>query len=321
MEVVPGIHRIEVPLGERILCLYLLVGRERMLLVDTGSSQTPREHLVPYLESIGRSTRQIDYVVITHSDWDHQGGIVSLREVAPHALLMCHPLDRPLIESIDQLIEKRYGEFQEEHKIDESAEAKIWIRQNNQSEAPIDLTLTGGETLLLEDNWRIQMWHTPGHSLGHLSLYDIRNRAAIIADAALWNCVPTRDGNPSLPPTYRYVESYLSTIRALSRTPIDSLLTAHYPVLRGPEVLDFLGESRNFADRLGSMLRRELSLAKGACTTRQLIEALSPHLGGWPTEAGIYLVFPVMGHLEELERLGRIEKIRCEGTVQWLWKS
>jgi glyoxylase-like metal-dependent hydrolase (beta-lactamase superfamily II) len=321
MEVLPGIHRIEVPLGERLLCLYLLTGRHRTLLVDTGTDQTPRQYLVPYLNSIGLSALQIDYVLITHADWDHQGGNVSLREIAPHALLMCHPFDQPLIESIDQLIEKRYGEFQQEHQIDESAETKAWIRQNNHSETRIDLTLTGGETLLLDEDWPVQVWHTPGHSAGHLSIYDSKHRAAIIADAVLWNCVAKRDGTSAFPPTYRYTETYLSTIHFLSNVPIETLLTAHYRVFRGREVDEFLAESRSFADHLQSMLRWELSRAKSPRTTRQLIESLSSRAGGWPSDAGIYLVFPLVGHLEVLERLGSIERIPSEREVQWRWKT
>ena len=208
-----------------------------------------------------------------------------------------------------------------EHQIDESAETKAWIRQNNRSETPIDLTLLGGETLLLDRDWRVQVWHTPGHSAGHLSVYDPKNRAAIIADAVLWNCVPNRDGTPAFPPTYRYAELYLSTIRFLTNTPIETLLTAHYPVFRGREVGDFLAESRSFAERLDLMLRRELSGTKRPCTTRQLIESLSSRAGGWPTEAGIYLAFPLVGHLELLERAGSVERIRGEGEVQWRWKS
>lgn len=321
MEVAPGIYRIEVPLGERVLYTYLLAGQERTLLVDTGQDRTPYERLAPYFSSIGRSVQDLGYVVITHSDWDHQGGNVSLKEIAPQALFMCHELDRPLIESINQLIEERYREFQKEHEIDENDEAKIWIRQNNRSEVSIGLTLLGGETLKLDQEWDIKIWHTPGHTKGHLSLYDARSRVAIIADAALWNCIPTADGRASLPPTYRYVDTYLSTINALMKAPIETLLTGHYPVLRGPEVADFLQESREFVNRLESQLIRELSSAKSARTARQLIENLSPRLGSWTAEAGIYLDFPVVGHLERMERLDRLEKISRRGAVQFKWKS
>jgi glyoxylase-like metal-dependent hydrolase (beta-lactamase superfamily II) len=321
MEVLPGIHRIEVPIADRILCLYLLAGRARTLLIDTGMDQTPRQHVVPYLDSIGLSTGKIDYALITHSDWDHQGGNVTLREIAPGALLSCHPFDRPLIESVDRLIEERYSEFQPEHSIDETAEAKAWIRLNNRSETPIDLTLMGGETIRLGEDWSVQVWHTPGHSVGHLSLYDAKNSVAIIADAVLGNCVPKRDGASALPPTYRYPETYLSTIHLLNSIPIQTMLTAHYPVFRGSEVGEFLAESRSFVERLELMLQLELSRARNPRTTRQLIGALTGRLGGWPSEAEVYLVFPLVGHLEALERRRSVEKIKGEGEVMWKRRS
>ncbi len=325
MEVAPGIHRIEVPLGERVLCLYLclylLAGEERALLVDTGQDSTPREHLLPALSSLGLGPRQIRYVLITHSDWDHQGGNVSIRELAPYALLMCHELDRPLIESIDWLIDRRYGEFWKEHRIGEAEDTKAWIRKNNRSETLIDVTLAGGEEILLGEDWRVQVWHVPGHSTGHLSIYDPKSRAAIIADAALWNCVPTRDGKPSLPPTYRYVEAYLSTLRFFEHMPIKTLLTSHYPVLEGPAVAEFLTESRAFADRLEFLLRHELTNTSGARTTRDLVDTLSSGLGSWPAEAGIYLVYPLVGHLERLLKFGIIEKVSANGIAAWKWKS
>ena len=53
MEIAPGIHRIETPLGDRFVCLYLLVGSEHALLLDTGVDSTPTEYLAPYLDEIG----------------------------------------------------------------------------------------------------------------------------------------------------------------------------------------------------------------------------------------------------------------------------
>ena len=36
MEIAPRIHRIEAPLGDRFVCMYLFVGTESALLLDTG---------------------------------------------------------------------------------------------------------------------------------------------------------------------------------------------------------------------------------------------------------------------------------------------
>lgn len=39
MEIAPRIHRIEAPLGDRFVCMYLFVGTESALLLDTGLDQ------------------------------------------------------------------------------------------------------------------------------------------------------------------------------------------------------------------------------------------------------------------------------------------
>jgi hypothetical protein len=45
MEILPGLHRIECPIGSRYVALYLIVGKEDILLFDTGYDQTIRETL------------------------------------------------------------------------------------------------------------------------------------------------------------------------------------------------------------------------------------------------------------------------------------
>jgi glyoxylase-like metal-dependent hydrolase (beta-lactamase superfamily II) len=322
MEVVRNIHRIEVPLGERLIYLYLLTGGERTLLVDTGLDASPRDYVVPYLDSLDMQPEQIDYVLITHADFDHQGGNSSMRELAPNALFMCHLLDRAQIESIDRVIEERYSEFQADHGIDETDESKAWIRANNRSDVPIDIALTGGEIIRLGADWEVEALHTPGHSCGHVSLYDRRNRTAIIADATLYHCVPTKTGAPAFPPTYRYVDTYLATMHRFQGMLIDTLLTSHYAMdLRGPAVQEFLGESRAFVDRVDAVVCEALQSADTPCTTRELIDVLSPLLGEWPAASGIYLVFPLVGHLERLREHGRVTTERRGDVLVWRWKG
>ena len=53
MEVAPGIHRIEAPLGDRFVAMHLLIGDECALLFDTGMDRTPYDYMLPYLDQIG----------------------------------------------------------------------------------------------------------------------------------------------------------------------------------------------------------------------------------------------------------------------------
>jgi glyoxylase-like metal-dependent hydrolase (beta-lactamase superfamily II) len=320
MEVAPGIHRIEAPLGDRINCLFVLAGEENAMLVDTGLDSTPHESLLPYLESVRLKPQQIRYVVNTHSDFDHMGGNGSLRKLAPDAIFMCHELDRPMVENLEHMIGRRYGEFQADHDIDDSAETKQWIRANAH-DVPIDLGLTGGERFHLGAGWHVEVLHTPGHSWGSVSLYDPRSRAAIIGDAILWNTLLTKDGKPAFPPTYRYVETYLASLHRLQGMPVDFMLTSHFPVYTGSEVADFLGESRAYVDRIDAGLRTELQRAREPRTMKDLIEALGPGLGSWPSEARVYLVYPFSGHLERLRQFGLIEADHRNGRVAWRWKA
>ncbi len=70
-EMAPGIHRIEAPFGDRIVCLFLLVGDARSLLIDTGLDATPSEVLFPYIVEAGLDPQDIPFALNSHADFDH----------------------------------------------------------------------------------------------------------------------------------------------------------------------------------------------------------------------------------------------------------
>lgn len=317
MELAPGIHRVEASLGDRFVALYLLEGEESSLLFDTGLDGSITEALVPYLARSDREPATIDWVVISHADYDHFGGNRSLHEVAPQARLACHELDRSMIEDVERLIEERYGEFSAEHAITDSDEAKDAARQSTRT-TPMHVSLSGGERFRLGSSRRIEVLHTPGHSHGHLSLWDPGNRALLVSDAILWSTLSTRDGRPAFPPTYRYVDPYLATIeRARDHHP-ELLLTAHFPVFSGSEVDEFLNESKAFADRLDAALRKELAASGAPVPTRDLVLTIAPRVGEWNEAAQLLLVYPLLGHLERLERYRLVERRMENGLARWV---
>ena len=127
-EVVPGLQRLVAPLGDRYVCVFIVVGSASAAVIDTGVAGTPAFVLEPALAALEVTT---SHIVVTHADVDHSGGLAGARALAPQALAVCHPLDRPLVDSVDRLIDDRYREFRHDHEIDQSAEFCDWVRAND----------------------------------------------------------------------------------------------------------------------------------------------------------------------------------------------
>jgi glyoxylase-like metal-dependent hydrolase (beta-lactamase superfamily II) len=315
-EVAPGIHRIEAALGERYVACYLVLG-DVALLVDTGLDATPRESILPYCQSIGIAAERVRWVVPTHADVDHMGGNATARELFPAATLIAHELDTPLIEDVERIVSERYSEFAAEHGIDVDDDFKAWCRENARA-ARIDLRVTGGETIQLGAGRTVRLIPTPGHSPGSLSVWDASTRALIVGDAVLGASIRTAAGDDAFPPTYRNPDTYRATIDAIERLRPELLLTSHYAVMRGPEVGEFLDESRAFASRLEREALAELGERPGG-TTLELVARLAPRVGTWPEPAWVFLANELVGHLEDLELAGRVRRSHdANGLARWM---
>jgi glyoxylase-like metal-dependent hydrolase (beta-lactamase superfamily II) len=318
MEVAEGIYRIEAPLGERTNSLYLYVG-DAVLLVDTGLDSTPADVLTAALAEVGLGWDRITYVLNTHSDMDHMGGNASVRELAPGTRILCHDLDRRMIEDLEAMISDRYSEFTLDHGIEDSDETRAWYRANARS-VPVDVGLRGGENIRLAGDWVVEIIHTPGHTWGSVCVLDPRSRSVAIGDAVLWNAVILADGTPAFPPTYRYVDTYESSVRGLIGLGPSLLLPSHYPVQQGEAVAGFLHESLAFIDRAEAALRVALVDASDGLSLAELCQDLGPILGAWPDSSNQALAYPLLGHLERLVAFGSVEATKADdGRLRYRW--
>jgi glyoxylase-like metal-dependent hydrolase (beta-lactamase superfamily II) len=278
VEILPGIHRIESDLGARFMCQYLLTGEDHTVLVDTGLAGTPEEVIIPYLEGIGLSLESIDEVIISHADVDHCGGNRALKERHPALWFTCGEPDRAYVENNQVMIAEIYR-WSEPYGFGPDEDSLDWIRRELGGDSPIDAGLRGGETMRLGSDRRVEILHLPGHTLGHLGIWDPKNDAAIIIDAALETGIYDREGNRLIPPRYFDAPSYQSTIRKLRTLRPQHLLTAHYPPMQGEEALAFLDRSLDFTEQLHRVVSEGL---KGGTTdlwelTRQAVAQLGPY--------------------------------------------
>ena len=317
MEIAAGVHRIKCEFGaNRMVYVHLLVGTERAMLIDTGIAHNPSQDILPYMDSINFDPARLTYMVMSHSDLDHQGGNIPMKEAAPNVLLAGHRLDRHWLDSADNLINGRYSQFEADHGIGYGDEAKAGIKADCLS-YPLDFTLSGGETFRLSPDWYVEAVHTPGHTWGHLAIYDPRSKLLVSGEAALWNAILDDNWQPAMPPTYCYVDTYLATQNKLLAMDIDIMLPAHWPVQKGQDVKDFVHESRNYCLLVEQKLL-DLARDKGEYTLREAIDTLGMQLGDWPEDTNQDFSYGMAGNLESLTKRGILTTGRNQdGWVTW----
>jgi glyoxylase-like metal-dependent hydrolase (beta-lactamase superfamily II) len=296
MEVAPGIHRIEGDLGERYVCQYLLVGEERTLLVDTGLRDMPEQVIAPYAAGLGLSLEDIDDVLISHADVDHCGGDRAFRAAAPGARLLCGEPDRPWVESNAAMMAGNYRWY-EAHGFGPTAEDIAFLERELGGDAPVDVGLRGGETLRLGPSWSVEVLALPGHTPGHLGLWDARNEIAIVIDAVLADGVYNRAGERLIPPRYYSARDYEATIRRLRALDPALLLTAHYPVMEREAARDFLDRSLAFVHAVRDAARAGVNA--GTTELWPLTQAVNAAVGPFPSFTH-ELAASVQAHLSEI---------------------
>jgi glyoxylase-like metal-dependent hydrolase (beta-lactamase superfamily II) len=299
MEIFPNVHEIRSVFGDRYIQQYLFVA-DRIVLLDAGVIATPEAAILPYLDKIGISPTRLSMVVAMHADADHHGGLPAIKDVSRSTLLACHAGDKKLIEDPERLYQDRYNFLSHDHGLGFNREGMV----NCPRKCKIDQLLSAGQSIEISPGWNLQVWHVPGHSDGHLAIYDEKNRAAFTSDAVQAGGYPTIDGRQAFGPTYYAVDAYLATIQFLEDQPIDHIFSGHWPASHGKATQRFMALSRDFVEATDELIRGYLSNRSRGATLKEIIYSLSPKLGSWPSDAADFLQFALYGHMVRLEQLG-----------------
>jgi len=313
MELYPGAHQISSLYKDgRSLFQYLFVGA-RVLLVDSGVAETPQNSILPYMEKLGLPPERLTLFITTHPDLDHQGGNAAIRESSPRALLACGEADRHLVEDPKCLYRERYNFLQEEHGVGFGDE----VSDDAGRRCQVDIGFCGGERIAIDHGWELEVLHVPGHSHGHLALYDAAHKAAYVSDAIHGRGCPKADGTMGIPVTYFYVDTYLSTVTYLEHLEVEHLYTGHWPAMHGEEIRDFFNDSRRTVEILDRKILRTLGQARLGLTLSELMDAAMEAFPEWPSPARVLTVFPVKAHLDRLQSRGQICLDRSSLPPRW----
>ncbi|HKG24155.1 MAG TPA: MBL fold metallo-hydrolase, partial [Thermomicrobiales bacterium] len=244
-------------------------------------------------------------------------GNAAMRAATPGAVFCAHEQDAPWIEDRERILRERYGWYAAHGTgADYDAAAKEWLRDAMGPEVPINLRLQGGEVFALGPGLAVEVLHLPGHSLGHIGLWEPESRTAIVIDAVLGNGLYDTAGRTIHPPPYVHAAAYEETIAKLQALQPGLLLTAHYAPMAGDEVARFLDDSAAFVRRARAAVEERVE-TEGEVTLAGLLADLNPVLGPFtsmPNELG----GPIWAHLREL--VGRGVAIEVEGADPPVWR-
>ena len=234
MKIMPGLYQIKIPIPDNPLGYvntYLIPGDKGCLLVDAGWN-TPEalEAMEHQLSEIGYCIKDITSIVVTHIHPDHYGLAGRLKQDS-HASLAIHYIEKAFIETryIDfkKLVED-VGQWLHAHGVPDPVipnlkEASI-SAINFVSPAMPDTALHGGERITYGDfNFKV-LW-TPGHSPGHVCLYDKKKKVLLAGDHILPVITPNVSlhvqsmGNP--------LADYINSLKEIRQLEIDIVLPAH----------------------------------------------------------------------------------------------
>jgi glyoxylase-like metal-dependent hydrolase (beta-lactamase superfamily II) len=311
------------PLGH--VNTYLVRADNGYLLVDCGwDTADTLQALEGHLRTLDIALGDLRHLVITHIHPDHYGLAGRLRELS-RASLSFHRLERLYIES-------RYHDAAE--LLDEMHE---WLRVNGTPPAELDRlnrgsmgmlervqiafpdkTLDGGEEIPC-GRFAFRVIWTPGHSAGHICLYDPRNKILLSGDHVLPHITPSvglhvrTASNP--------LADYLDSLRLIGRLEAELVLPGHGEPFHGlPErTAALLAHHQGRLDEVVDLLTAQ---AGRAMTGYEIASRMSwSRRRTWEDLSGFerrLAVTEALAHIELLHARGRVEKQFAEGAVAYL---
>lgn len=328
MEIVKGIYQVKTPVpgnGPGMLNAYLVKTQKSSLLVDTGWN-TPEafDLLLSQLQHHGVALGDLKYIVITHTHPDHYGLVHRLAGLTA-AELVIHAREQAIL----QLRAENYVQMAEEmarwlHVHGMPGDTHRFFDQATLSSlgmVPADMPVQevqGGEHLHLAD-FDFEILWTPGHSQGHLCLYEESKRLLISGDHILPDTTP--NVSMVLESMDNPLKAYRESLARVRNLNVDRILPSHGEAFTGlsARVDDIL---KHHEERLEAILAY---LGDGEATARQVAEAI-PWIDGqvsWSSLSSFsrrMALTETISHLELLREQNLLKRVFHE-DLYWYTRA
>ena len=328
---ISGVHQIKIPFPQGISgCtnVYIVEGSEGNILIDTGwDTSEALSALIGGLKEERLQVRDIKKIVITHIHPDHYGLASKVKQLCGVPVAM-HKIEAGLINpryvDFEELLEEMEEEFGNsgvpQAELPELKDASLWINQFVSPDSP-ERMLDDGD-VISNGSFEFEVLWTPGHSPGHICLYEPRKRLLFSGDHVLFDTTPHVGFHPQSGDNP--LGDYVSSLKMMERLKVNFVFPGHGPVfnslkLRVAEIL------RHHGQRERAIVR---SISDGLKTAYQIAEEIpwKGDIGGvafkdlapWDRRLAM---METVAHLRLLTSEGEVGKIDQDGVSLYLAKE
>ncbi len=233
-EIMPNMFLIEVPLPGNPLKAtnsYLIKGPDRSLLVDTGFPfHVCREALLDGIDELGVRLEDLDFFV-THMHGDHSGLIFELK--TDESRVYCSELDAELInDTLDESHGQRVMDYFVMYGFPNiGLDDSVLIMKQYLPGAAIDFSYVREGDILDAADYHFTCVMTPGHTPGHVCLYEPAKKIMLSGDHILADISPNITGWPDREDS---LEVYLKSLKKVGEMDIQMLLPGHRRFINNP---------------------------------------------------------------------------------------
>src|SRR5262249_2395652 len=188
---------------------YVIDGGSELLLIAMGYLDTVAE-IVELIRQMDFNLSTCKMIIATHADADHVQGIARAKEMLK-TRVAAHPLSVEPLESGDE--------------IQTYATIKAQGIEIPMPRCKIDMLINEGDTITV-GNLHLAVWHTPGHTPGHLS-FKMGNLLFSGDNIYKDSCVGVIDAHHG-----SNIPDFLNSLRRITKDDAGFLLPSHGPVFR-----------------------------------------------------------------------------------------
>ncbi len=328
-EVIPGIYQLKIPLPSKEILLgyvnvYLAQGNNGYLLVDTGwDTEEAFNSLKKQLAEIGINFKDIAQIVATHIHPDHCGLTGKLKQLSP-AKIALHYLEKDFIESryinMDELL-SQIAEWLHTNGVPNEELIKLQTASLGMAKfvtpALPDVTLYGGEIISTGVfNFRV-LW-TPGHSPGHISLYEPTRKVLISGDYILPKITPNIGLHPQS--GTNPLGDYIKSLNTTKKLDVNLILPGH----ENP----FTGLQSRIEELIKHHQKRNSEILETLKATAKTAYQISTEITwgsningvGWDNLAPWdkrLAILETIAHLEAMRFAGKVEKFLKDSIIYY----